>query len=208
MKVVDIDVEKLNEAHYNPRKISNKQMEDLKESIRRFGMTEPIVVNNTPERSNIIVSGHQRLKACKELNMKKVPCYLVALPEDKEMELNIRMNKSGGQFDFNILEEFFDKEELLGWGFIDSEFPTIIDVDEFNDVKDEDPVYPIVPVLSEKYDYVIVFATNEIDNAFLNNFFEIEKEASYKNSRIGIGKVVDFDKFRNIVNKLKDERNS
>jgi hypothetical protein len=135
--------------------------------------------------------------------MTEVPCLEMNLTLKEEKQLNIRMNKNGGKFDFDILGAFFNKEDLTSWGFIESDFPIVVDPNETIKTIDEEPVYPIVPILSEKYDYVIIYATNEIDIAYLDNFFDMEVEKSYKNSRVGIGRVVSFEKFKS---KVRDER--
>ena len=58
--------------------------------------------------------------------------------------------------------------------------------------------YPIVPYFSEKYNYVIIMAKNEIDWTFLQNALGVRREKSYKSSAIGLGHVVDFDRFREL----------
>jgi len=200
MQIVNRNAKELLPAKYNPRQITGKELDELKESIQLFGMVEPIIVNMKHGRKNIIISGHQRLKACKELGIEIVPCIELQLDEMKEKQLNIRMNKAGGKFDFALLNEFFDKNDLINWGFLDNEFIKIVDTKEIENLNNEsEAIYPIVPILSEKYDYVIIFSTNEIDNAYLNNYFNIPEEQSYKNSKIGIGKVVAFNDFKKIV---------
>lgn len=189
-------------AEYNPRKISGKEMDDLKDSIKRFGLTEFPIINMHKDRKNIIISGHQRLTACKELGIEEVTCIEVELSVDLEKELNIRMNKAGGHFDYDILDQFFERSDLLNWGFLDSELP-VIEIPEDADIKVDNPVYPLVPVLSEKYDYVIIVAKNEIDIAYMENYFGLEKVASYKKNQIGIGRVIDFEHFKN---RVKDDR--
>ena len=137
MKTIERNISELIGAEYNPRRISKKQMQDLKDSINRFGFVEPVLVNMHSERENIIISGHQRTTAAREMGIDKVPCVELSLDLDKERELNVRMNKSGGEFDAEILEEFFDKSELIEWGFESSFFdneesnmPEDIDVGE------------------------------------------------------------------------------
>jgi hypothetical protein len=196
------NIEDLIGAEYNPRRITGKEMDDLKDSIKRFGITEFPIVNMHPDRENIIISGHQRTSACKELGIEEITCIEVNLSKDLEMELNVRMNKSGGKFDHDILDEFFERDDLIQWGFLEDELP-VIEVPEDLDITVENPVYPIVPVLSEKYDYVIIVANNEIDIAYLENYFELEKNESYKNSKVAVGRVVSFDKFKE---KVRDER--
>jgi hypothetical protein len=203
MEIKVYPVDALIESEYNPRKISRKEMDDLIDSITVFGLTEPIIINTHEDRAGVIISGHQRLKACKQLGMNEVPCLEMHLTLKEEKQLNIRMNKNGGKFDYDILGSFFNKEDLMDWGFIDADFPIVVDPDEKIKAIEDEPVYPIVPVLSEKYDYVIIYATNEIDIAYLDNFFDMEVEKSYKNSRVGIGRVVSFEKFKS---KVRDER--
>jgi hypothetical protein len=203
MEIKVYPVDALIESEYNPRKISRKEMDDLIDSITVFGLTEPIIINTHEDRAGVIISGHQRLKACKQLGMTEVPCLEMHLTLKEEKQLNIRMNKNGGKFDYDILGSFFNKEDLMDWGFIDADFPIVVDPDEKIKAIEDEPVYPIVPVLSEKYDYVIIYATNEIDIAYLDNFFDMEVEKSYKNSRVGIGRVVSFEKFKS---KVRDER--
>lgn len=121
MEVKKVKISDLKFAEYNPRKISEKQMEDLKESIRCFGFVDPIVVNKNKDRLNVIVGGHQRVKAFKEDGGKEVPCVFVDLSLDLERELNVRLNKNTGEFDFDGLFREFTKDELSEWGFSNSE---------------------------------------------------------------------------------------
>ena len=60
MKIVQRKTAELIGAEYNPRKISEKQKKDLRESLEKFGFVDPVIVNTHPERENIIIGGHQR----------------------------------------------------------------------------------------------------------------------------------------------------
>lgn len=117
MKTVNRKIEELKPSEYNPRKISEKQLNDLKKSMRKLDILEPAVVNMHQERQNIIISGHQRIRAAQELGIKEYPCVEVNFDLDKEKEANIRMNKSGGDWDFELLEENFELEDLVYAGF-------------------------------------------------------------------------------------------
>ena len=115
------DVSNLIFAEYNPRELTKDQHQDLKDSITRFGFVDPLIVNTHKERKNILVGGHQRLKIAKELGYKDVPCVEVDLTPDKEKELNVRLNKNTGQWDWDALANHFDVGELLEWGFSEDE---------------------------------------------------------------------------------------
>lgn len=106
---------------HNPRIIKGKKFDDLKESIARFGVAEPIVINT----DGVIIGGHGRYYACIAAEFEFVDCYIPSRTlNDKEVaELNIRLNKNiAGEWDFEILGNAFDMAELKEWGFDDNEF--------------------------------------------------------------------------------------
>lgn len=121
MKIVEVPIEDLKFAEYNPRTITEKQVEDLKKSIQTFGVVEPVVVNQNPERVNVIVGGHQRVQILKILEHKTVPVVYVNLDLEREKELNIRLNKNTGSFDWDKLANNFDVDDLLAYGFSEGE---------------------------------------------------------------------------------------
>jgi len=112
LQILNVAVSELKPSEYNPRKHSKEQMDQLKESIKRFGMVDPIICNNAPNRMNVVIGGHFRLKCAKELGYKEVPVVYITIPDlEKEKELNIRLNKNVGEFDLDLLRDF--KEEML-----------------------------------------------------------------------------------------------
>ena len=80
-----------------------------------------------------IIGGHQRYKIWKEnaeqsnVDDITIPCVMLNLNTEQERELNIRLNKSGGEWDMDILANEFDIQELKDWGFKDLEFGFNID---------------------------------------------------------------------------------
>lgn len=140
MKVVFAACADLNPAPYNPRKMDEKEANDLRESIRRFGLVEPIVVNKYPGRENVVIGGHQRLRIVMEpeFSWKSVPVVYVSLPEDKERELNLRLNKNVGSWDWDLLAEF-EVPLLLDVGFAKEDLAFHFDLD--GDETKDDEVY-------------------------------------------------------------------
>jgi len=65
METVDYKITELLEAEYNPRQLTEKQYDDLTASIKKFGFVDPIIVNKHPDRDNVVVGGHQRLKVAR-----------------------------------------------------------------------------------------------------------------------------------------------
>ncbi len=135
LNIVYIPIEQLKFAEYNPRKANKNQWEQLKRSLEKFGFVDPVIVNSAPGRENIIIGGHFRVKVAKEMGIKEVPVVYVNIPDiEKEKELNLRLNKNIGEWDWDLLANFdidflknvgFDNKELslnLRFDFEDDEF--------------------------------------------------------------------------------------
>ena len=107
----------------NPRQITEKQAKDLKKSLDKFGLADPLVINT----DNTIIGGHQRKKILETL-MGVAPDFEVdvrvpdrELSIDESRELNVRLNKNVAGWDFDILANNFELEDLKEWGFEDSD---------------------------------------------------------------------------------------
>ena len=121
MEIHQKTIDSLIFAEYNPRQLTDEQYKQLKDSITRFGLVDPVIVNQHKDRLNIIVGGHQRVKVAQKMGIEDVPCVFVNLPYDKERELNVRLNKNTGGWDYDILADMFDMDELIDWGFKEEE---------------------------------------------------------------------------------------
>lgn len=130
LNIIYVSVSELKPAAYNPRTWSKDQLEKLKESLKRFSIVDPLVVNSASKRKNVCIGGHMRLVALKELGYKEAPVVYVDIPNlEKEKELNLRLNKNTGEFDFSILASF-DESFLANIGFKSEELDEIFDVDD------------------------------------------------------------------------------
>ncbi|MFA6605125.1 MAG: ParB N-terminal domain-containing protein [Patescibacteria group bacterium] len=85
----------------NPRKISPKAQKALRESLRRWGLVEPLVWN---ERTGHIVGGHQRLELLCREGVEEVDVVVVDLPPADERALNLTLNNPGAQGTFTDLD--------------------------------------------------------------------------------------------------------
>jgi len=127
LKIFQVPISELKPSTYNPRKWSAGSIKQLAESIKRFGLVDPILVNGADNRKNILIGGHFRLKIAKDLGYQKVPVVYINIPDiEKEKELNLRLNRNTGEWDFEILKEF-DIDLLLDVGFNDSDLSVIWD---------------------------------------------------------------------------------
>ena len=191
----------LKPAEYNPRKISANQRASLRAGMEKFGWAGAYaVINTNPERKDIIISAHQRIKVWQDLGHTECPCVEVNLSYEDERELNIRLNKNGGEFDDELLQKFFNADELVMFGFSANELPTIEDVlgpEPPKPIEDtEEPVYPIVPKFNEKYSMFCIMTRNELDETWLRNVLKLWKAQSYKSTMVAPTYAVSFEDFQ------------
>jgi DNA modification methylase len=133
--IEQVNINDLIPAEYNPRKGSPKQYDELKKSMERFGMVDPIIVNKAEERKNIIIGGHFRYKVARDIGLQSVPVVYIDVPDlKKEQELNLRLNKNTGEFDFDLLANI-DEQLLVDVGFTSEELDRIFQIN--NDEKDD-----------------------------------------------------------------------
>src|SRR3989344_4416263 len=129
LNIVYVSIGDLKPCEYNPRKWSSEQKKQLKESITRFGCVDPLLANNAKGRENVVLGGNFRLEVLKELDYKEVPVVYVNIPDlEREKELNIRLNKNSGEFDFVMLKDF-NEEFLADVGFTTEELDSIFEID-------------------------------------------------------------------------------
>tara|TARA_Y100001963_G_scaffold58154_1_gene81395 strand:+ start:782 stop:1387 length:606 start_codon:yes stop_codon:yes gene_type:complete len=188
-KIIQRDIDSLIFAEYNPRQLTKDQYKHLKDSIQRFGLVDPVIINSNKDRKNIIIGGHQRCKVAKDLDIKKIPCVEIDLTYDKERELNVRLNKNTGEWDMDVLANLFELEELQEWGFTDKELK-IFDDDE-EEIK---PEIEISPELFESHNYLVMYFDNDLDWQSAKDVFDIKSMASNDSrdnyERVGIGRVL------------------
>lgn len=136
LNIVYVSVDVLSASEYNPRKWGSEDKKQLKESITRFGVVDPLIVNGAEERKNIVIGGHFRLECLKELGHQEVAVVYINIPDiEKERELNLRLNRNQGEFDLDLLAQF-DESILKDIGFssveLDNIFPNDIAEEQFD----------------------------------------------------------------------------
>lgn len=141
LQVQQVKISELKPSEYNPRKWSEDQLQKLRESLEKFGVVDPLIVNSHPSRTNIVIGGNMRLKVLKDMKYTDVPVVYLNLDEAKERDLNVRLNKTGGEFDLDLLKDF-DESLLEDIGFSSEELDDIFiddDLEEKNsfDLKKE-----------------------------------------------------------------------
>jgi len=111
-----VNIKEVKNNPNNPRLIKDDKFKKLVQSIKDFPEMlniRPIVVNE----HMIILGGNMRYKACLEAGLKEVPVIKVdSLSAEKQREFIIKDNVSGGEWDWDMLANEWESEELEEWG--------------------------------------------------------------------------------------------
>jgi hypothetical protein len=89
-----------------------------------FCNVRPVVVN----KDMIVLGGNMRLKAAKELGWKEIPCEIVDWSEEKQRAFTIKDNVGYGEWDWDMLANEWDAEQLNEWG---------LEVPKFNNAEND-----------------------------------------------------------------------
>jgi len=143
LKVEYLSLEELKPYEKNAKLHSKEQIAQIKKSIEEFGMNDPIAI----WKDNVIIEGHGRLMACKELNIKSVPVIrLDYLTDEQRRAYCLVHNKltMNTDFDLGLLSGELDgilDIDMSDFGFdlnLDDEPDEVVD-DEFNGAIPEEP---------------------------------------------------------------------
>ncbi len=135
IKIEQVDINKLKSSGYNPRRISDAQLEHLGKSFDEHGFLHPILANSNPKRAFVVIAGHQRLRVAKQQGYKKVPVIFINVDAEQERLINLRSNRIGGEFDNELLLEHFNIDILLNTGFDDTDLGGIWN--DFLEIEDD-----------------------------------------------------------------------
>ena len=101
MKIVDIKVDDLVPYENNPR-YNDEAVDAVAKSIEEFGFKVPCVIDG----NNNVITGHTRIKACKQLGMEEVPCVIADdLTEAQQRSFRLVDNRTAELSDWDFTEE-------------------------------------------------------------------------------------------------------
>ena len=141
LKIEYVRTEILKEYENNAKLHPQEQIDQIKKSITEFGMNDPIAI----WKDNIIIEGHGRLIACKQLNIEIVPIIrLDNLTDDQRKAYTLVHNQTtmNTGFDIDILNE-----ELANIDLDMSEFGFDIELD---DIEEQEIVEDEIPEVQEE----------------------------------------------------------
>lgn len=116
MQTTEVKLSEIKSNPNNPRTIRDEKFLKLVQSIKDFPemlKVRPVVVNS----DMIVLGGNMRLKACKEAGLKKIPVIIADdFSAEKQKEFIIKDNVGFGDWDWSVLTNEWDAEQLTDWG--------------------------------------------------------------------------------------------
>ena len=149
-----IDIKKIVPNDKNPRVIKGEKFRKLVKSVQEFPeMLElrPIVV----DKNMMVLGGNMRLKACLEAGLQEVPILIADnLTPEQEAEFIIKDNIGFGEWDWDMMANEWDLDDLESWGL---DLPNIDDqIDDLEE--DEEIELPQSVQLEPPREYILIMA--------------------------------------------------
>lgn len=202
MEQLNIKYKNINTLHpykKNAKKHDKKQVEQIANSIKEFGFTQPVVI----DKNNCVVAGHGRILGAKKAGLKEVPTVcLEELTEEQIKAYRLVDNKlNESEWDKTLLSEELDElaEQNMDMDLFGFDIDTLQD-----GIIEVEPEVPFAEVLNEENNYIVLKFENKIDWLNAMGLFGIEKAKAYPTKkegnkksfgmRAGVGRVLDGQK--------------
>lgn len=186
----------------NNKEHDKEQVNMIANSIKEFGFNQPLVI----DWNNVVVVGHGRLLAAKELGMEEVPCVRMEdLTEEQINKYRILDNKLN-ESEWDVLKLKEELEELGDMNFGDLElskedlFPDLFLEADLEGPKEE-PEIKFTEELGEENNYIVLFFDDSVDWLQAQSLFGLEtvdaldSKEGYR--RRGVGRVINGTEFMN-----------
>lgn len=185
----------------NPRFFRDYRFAAMKKSIidapEMLELRELIVV--PLDDRYVVVCGNLRLRACKELGYKELPCKVLPADTDAKdlRKYAAKDNINFGENDMDVIANEWDQEELSGWGYeFEPEKPKDEFKERFDSLNDDTAVYPLIPKYDEKHELFVIQSSNEVDSNWLRERLNMQHMKSYKTGKVSKSNVIDVKDVR------------
>lgn len=152
IETVELAVKDLKDGFGNPRKITAKKRQELKESLEQFGDFGLILI----DENNNLIAGNQRVSVLKEIDPETVVLCkrLIGYTETELKAINIKDNTHAGEWDMDILAEW-NADIMIDLG-LDTEGSKKQGEPSEREIKEMELIH------YEKYDYVLIACRDEL----------------------------------------------
>ena len=181
----------------NAKKHNKEQVEQIANSIKEFGFTQPVII----DKNNCVVAGHGRILGARKAGLKSVPTVcLEELTEEQIKAYRLVDNKlNESEWDMPLLNEELETLTDLSMDMFGFTLEQVAD-----DMLDVEPDVPFTEILNEENNYIVLKFNNKIDWLNAMGLFGIEKAKAYPTKkegnkksfgmRAGVGRVLDGQK--------------
>lgn len=199
LNIIYKNIKELKPYKKNAKKHPKEQVEQIANSIKEFGFTQPVII----DKNNCVVAGHGRILGAKKAGLKQVPTVtLEELTEEQIKAYRLVDNKTAeSSYDETLINE--EISELLKSDIDMEVFGFSIDALEDETIEVE-PDVPFTEILNEENNYIVLKFNNKINWLNAMGLFGIEKAKAYPTKkegnkksfgmRVGVGRVLDGQK--------------
>lgn len=197
-----IKVSELKPNPNNPRIIKDDKFKKLVNSIKEFPEmldARPVVV--TPDM--VVLGGNMRLKALQAAGVKETPVYVASWDEVKQKQFIIKDNVGFGEWDWNMISNEWELENLESWGL---DIPNLDDeVDELED--GEEIELPQSVQLEPPKEYILIMTEpNSVEWEDLKETLKLKmvRRGGYKKGSgfdaVSLERVLEWSDLKNRIN--------
>ena len=198
-KIEQVPLEELKAYEGNSRTHTNDQIRQVADSIKEFGFTNPILIDD----EGTIIAGHGRWAAAKKLNLEKVPCiklghlneaqrraYVIA---DNKLALNASWDEAKLKEE---IEAIIDSDLNTGLtGFNERELDKLLHEKK----EEEEPEVDFSKELLLSHNYIVLYFDNDFDWEVAKEKFQLPEVKSGvitdSCKKVGLGRVVNGKDF-------------
>lgn len=211
--IVMKNIRELKSYKKNAKKHPKEQVEQIANSIKEFGFTQPVLI----DKNNCVVAGHGRVLGAKKAGLKQVPTLcLEDLTEEQIKAYRLadnKLNESG--WDMSLLDE--ELQDLVGSGIDMSGFGfgVLEQTEEQEEVEKEvEPDVPFTKYIDENSQYIVLKFNNQKDWMYAQSLFGLKRVKAYSTRKdgklrpgfmkMGLGRVIDG---MEAIERIKETRN-
>lgn len=180
LKIDYVDINELKEYSNNAKLHPDEQIEQIKQSIKDFGMNDPIAI----DKNNVIIEGHGRLIACRQLGIEQVPVIrLNELTEEQRKAYTLVHNKltMNSDFDIDILQD--ELSNIIDFDMESYGFEFLDDDEELEETIE--PEVQFTEVLGEEHNYIVLYFDNDVDWLQICSLLDISEKKNLSTRKDG-----------------------
>jgi hypothetical protein len=180
LKIEYVDINELKEYSNNAKLHPDEQIEQIKQSIKDFGMNDPLAI----DKNNVIIEGHGRLIACRQLGIEQVPVIrLNELTEEQRKAYTLVHNKltMNSDFDIDVLQD--ELSNIIDFDMESYGFEFLDDDEEVEEVIE--PEVQFTEVLGEEHNYIVLYFDNDVDWLQICSLLDISEKKNLSTRKDG-----------------------